>query len=71
MRFLYRNIKTGAEFESDCEISAPNYIKVGADAPDIKKDVEAKLEENTEQVQESKPKATKSAKKPTKRGAKK
>ena len=71
MRFLYRNIKTGAEFESDCEISAPNYIKVGADAPDPKKELEAEVEESTEQEQESKPKATKSAKKPTRKGAKK
>ena len=27
----YRNIETGAEFESPCEISAPNWITVGDD----------------------------------------
>lgn len=25
----YRNIKTGAEFESPCEISAPDWVTVG------------------------------------------
>ena len=28
----YRNINTGAEFESPCKISAPNWITVEADA---------------------------------------
>jgi hypothetical protein len=30
---LYRNIKTGAEIETNSVISAPNWITVGADAP--------------------------------------
>lgn len=29
----YRNIVTGAEFESQCEISAPDWITVGEDTP--------------------------------------
>lgn len=28
----YKNVVTGAEFESNCEISAPNLIKVGAES---------------------------------------
>ena len=30
---LYRNEVTGAEIRTNSEISAPNWIKVGADAP--------------------------------------
>ncbi len=33
MRFKYRNVKTGAEFESNCEISAPTLVRVEAEAP--------------------------------------
>lgn len=29
----YRNIITGAEFESNCQISAPDWITVGAEPP--------------------------------------
>lgn len=32
MRYKYRNKVTGAEFESNCEISAPNWEVVGADS---------------------------------------
>lgn len=38
---LYRNVKTGAEIETKSIISAPNWIKVGADAP---KEAESKAE---------------------------
>lgn len=34
----YRNIVTGAEFESQCEITAPDWITVGADTPLIRKE---------------------------------
>lgn len=33
MRFKYRNVKTGNVIESNSEISAPNWIKEGAEAP--------------------------------------
>lgn len=35
MRYLYRNVITGAEFMSNCEITAPNFVKteLGAAAP--------------------------------------
>ena len=36
----YRNIKTGAEFESPCEISAPDWITVGDDISSSKTQAE-------------------------------
>lgn len=71
MRYKYINEKTGAEFESNCEISAPNFIKLGAETPAPKPlpVPEAKAEVKAE----PKPKTTKtkSAKSTTKKGAKK
>lgn len=32
---LYRNVKNGAEIETTSIISAPNWIAVGADAPQM------------------------------------
>lgn len=43
----YRNIKTGAEFESPCEISAPDWITVSDDISSSlnqAEDPEAKLD---------------------------
>lgn len=43
----YRNIKTGAEFESPCEISAPDWVTVGDDISSSinqAEDPEAKLD---------------------------
>lgn len=74
MRYVYRNTTTGAEFESNCEISAPNLIKVGADAPIIEPhDVDVEPEQETPKPKPKAPaKATKtSAKKTVKKGAKK
>lgn len=80
MRFIYRNTLTGAEFQSNCEITAPNLIKLGADAPIISEPADVESEAKTEPKAEAKPKAkapakpkaTKtSAKKPVKKGVKK
>lgn len=84
MRFKYRNIKTGAEFESNCEISAPNYEKLEAETPiapdDSGFEPEDLLPESMADVEdiikpdEPKPEpkvVKKSAKKPVKKGAKK
>ena len=43
MRYKYRNKVTGAEFESNCEISAPNWEKVGAEAPVLPEDPEPEI----------------------------
>lgn len=43
MRYKYRNKVTGAEFESNCEISAPNWEKVGAEAPVLPEDSEPEI----------------------------
>lgn len=46
MRFKYRNVKTGAEFESNCIVSAPNLIKVEAETtlPKVEPEPEVKAE---------------------------
>lgn len=43
MRYKYRNKVTGAEIESNCEISAPNWEKVGAEAPVLPEDPEPEI----------------------------
>lgn len=42
---LYRNIVTGAEFESSSIVSAPDWITVGAEAPPSKNKEEEKAED--------------------------
>lgn len=84
MRFKYRNIKTGAEFESNSEISAPNYEKLEAETPVTAEALDFEPEdllpddmadaEDIIKPDEPKPKAKvvkKSTKKPVKKGAKK
>lgn len=77
MRFTYRNIKTGAEFESNCEITAPNLIRFGADAPkvpepaEIEPEPEAEVEKPKAKAPAKKAAIKTSAKKPVKKGAKK
>lgn len=73
MRFTYRNIVTGAEFQSNCEITAPNYIKLGADAPLIEPVAEPEIKEAEAEPKPKKaPAKSKTApKKPVKKGAKK
>ena len=63
---VYRNVMTGYEFETESEVSAPNYVKVGA-APSPKKAEEPK--KDPEPKEETKQPVTK--KKPAKKGAKK
>ena len=41
---LYRNVVTGAEFESTSIISAPDWITVGAEVPPTEKKEEKKVE---------------------------
>ena len=41
---LYRNVVTGAEFESKSIISAPDWITVGAEVPPFEKTKEEKTE---------------------------
>lgn len=41
---LYRNVVTGAEFESKSIISAPDWITVGAEVPSVEKAEEKKTE---------------------------
>ena len=36
MRYKYRNVVTGAEIETNSEISAPNWKRLGAEAPVVK-----------------------------------
>lgn len=65
----YRNLITGAEFETMSVCSAPNWELVGAEIP--KKSEPAKA---SEEIIEEKPKKTavsKSAKKPSKRSTRK
>ena len=77
MRFTYRNIVTGAEFQSNSEITAPNLIKLGADAPltetePIEEPIEEKAEAEPKPAPKKAPaKKAVSAKKPVKKGAKK
>ena len=61
----YRNIKTGAEFESLSKISAPDWITVGAESP-----VKAAADPVIEDPEPAKRKATKRPA-PKKKGAKK
>ncbi len=79
MRYVYVNTLTGAEFSSNCEITAPGLIRLGADAP---KEPEPAVVEPEPQAEEkpkpkakapAKPKAAAktSAKKTVKKGAKK
>ena len=80
MRYVYRNTLTGAEFSSNCEITAPNLIRFGADAPKVPEPAEVQPEPEAE-IEKPKPKAKApakpkaaaktSAKKPVKKGAKK
>lgn len=46
MRFKYRNVVTGAEFESNSIVSAPNLIKVEAETtlPKVEPEPEVKAE---------------------------
>ena len=65
---LYRNVVTGAEFESKSIISAPDWITVGAETPQ-KAPVEVKEPAPAEPPKEEKKEETKKAapKKTTKR----
>lgn len=70
----YRNINTGAEFESMSKISAPDWIEVGAEPPkkaaeDPVKAEPAEAEPAKEDPKPAKKTAAKSA--PKKKGAKK
>ena len=47
---LYRNIKNGAEIETTSIISAPNWIAVGADAPDKKAETKAEAPKESEET---------------------
>lgn len=70
MRFKYRNVKTGAEFESNCEISAPTLIRVEAEAPAPIIEPEPQAEEEVKPEPKAKTK-TKAQTIKTKKGAKK
>lgn len=63
---VYRNLITGYKFATESEVTAPNWIKVGA-APAPKKAEDPA--EDPEPTEEPKKPATK--KKPAKKGAKK
>lgn len=78
MRYVYVNTLTGAEFSSNCEITAPNLIKLGADAPKLPEPAEvakepevAKTKSKAKAPAEPKAAAKTSAKKTVKKGAKK
>lgn len=67
---LYRNVITGAEFESKSIISAPNWIAVGAETPHLNPEVKepAQAEPPQDQKEEKKTVTKKAApKKTTKR----
>lgn len=59
---LYRNVKTGAEIQTNSIISAPNWIAVGADAPKKEEPIVETLEER-QSVSKAAPKKTKRTKK--------
>lgn len=70
---LYRNIKNGAEIETTSIISAPNWIAVGADAPDKKAESKAEAPKELDQTpieeeaKETKPVKNTASKKTVKR----
>lgn len=71
----YRNIKTGAEFESKSQISAPDWIIVGAETPKKAAEDPVKAEPVKDEPVKEDPKPVKKtvARKPApkKKGAKK
>lgn len=50
---LYRNIVTGAEFESSSIVSAPDWITVGAEAPPSQNKEEEKGEDKKPALKKS------------------
>lgn len=60
---LYRNIKTGIEFESSSVLSAPNVVRVGAEIPTTKEEPSPaprplpEVKEEVKEVVKSEPKA--------------
>ena len=71
MRFKYRNVKTGAEFESNCEISAPTLIRVEAEAPAPIIEPEPQAEEEVKPEPKPKAKTKDESADQNKKGAKK
>ena len=73
MRFKYRNVKTGAEFESNCIVSAPNIIKVEAETtlPKVEPEPEVKAEPKKAAPKPKAKAATKTKAQKTKATAKK
>lgn len=53
---LYRNVITGAEFESKSHISAPNWIAVGAESPKETPQVPETVNEDPKPVKKPAPK---------------
>ena len=60
---LYRNVITGAEFESKSIISAPNWIPVGAESPKEDPVEEVPKQEQTETKKAAPKKTTKRTRK--------
>lgn len=71
MRFKYRNVKTGAEFESNCIVSAPNLIKVEAETTLPKVEPEPEVKAEPEKAEPKAKAATKTKAQKTKATAKK
>lgn len=71
MRFKYRNVKTGAEFESNCIVSAPNLIKVEAETTLPKVEPEPEVKAEPEKAAPKAKAATKTKAQKTKATAKK